>query len=463
MYSTRVSSPRVIYPKLAKPNTFTRKSNHFRNSYGSSLTNDDQQITFALEKLELINEIRDIKRDIAAYEQTLRDKEEVYDKQMEKTLKDPYNRVYDDDQKKEVEKFNKNANQVQVPQSNIEELDTQIQFFKTLFSEESLVKIQDEVFGQKQIHNDLLNDIQTITENNELLLCDIEGTGLAEKIQETMDLKSLTQNYQQEIKTLRQEGKDLMEEASELQKNDPIDKNKKQLVLLNNVLQRVQRRRILRERDANEASKRKEVQKTISQDVKNDISQEKKREQKERQKLKEIKENSNFNSHEMMPIDTIKSPRNKKRKEEADEGDTTLFEITQQQNNYVEEEVHEPNEENTYEDDDHYRRRRAEKHPSEDEECDHEHNICIFNDPDHPHHHKRSPSENDENFYDEDYPNPPDGVEYHEHYNDNQNEYDIGSDNENHNDKDSHNSEQSNHNSQNDNDQAPEDPYDNDN
>ena len=454
MYSSRVSSPRVIYPKLNKPNAYSRKSNQIRHSYGSSLTYDDQQLTFAFEKLDLITEIRNIKRDIAAFEQNLRSKEEIYDKQMEKTLKDPYNRVYDDDEKKEVEKFNKNASQVQILQSNVEELDTQIQFFKTLFSEDSLTKIQDEVFNQKQIHQDLLTDIQTITEDNELLLCDIEGNCLADKIQETIELKSLTQNYQQEIKTLRKEGKDLMEEATEIQKNDPIDKNKKQIVLLNNVLERVKRRRILKERDANEISKRREVQQAISKNVKEDITNEKKAKQKEKQKLKEIKETSDFNSHTLMPIDSInRSPRNKKRRDETEEGDTTLFEITQQQNNYVEEESiddqnsqpREEDPENDYSNSHHHHYKSSNQHSSEDEGCDHENNICIFND---ENHNKRSPSENDENFYDQD-----------PSYSENHNEYDINSEpNDNQGSYSNHSRNASSHNSDQESIQNP--PYD---
>ena len=339
MISSRISVPRYNSQKLPKIPYSARKSINFQKVNENNYSNDDQQTTFALEKLDLVNEIKQIKKDIEANSKVLRKKERIYNKKMDKALKDPYNRTLNSEDKKEVEQFNQNAGKVQMLQSNIEELDTQIRFFKSLFSEDSLTKIQDEVQAQKRIHSDLLADIQSLTEDNELLLCDIEGQCLAEKIQRMMEYKSLEKKHKDEVKGLKKEGRKLMKEAEEMQKNDPIDKNKKEVVLLRNQLMKLQRRRSIKERDSNENSKRKEVQMAISKDVHNDIRQEKIREKKEKQKLKEIKETTDFQSHTMMPIETFsRAPRNKKKNIKQDEGDTKLFEITQQQDNYKEEE-----------------------------------------------------------------------------------------------------------------------------
>ena len=341
MISPRISQPRFYQPKLRNIQYSARKSLNLRNSNENIYSNEEQQMTFALEKLDLVNEIKQIKKDIEVSSNTLRKKEKIFDKKLDRTLKDPYNRTYNNEEKKEVEQFQQNASKVQVLQSNVEELDTQIRFFKSFFSEDSLTKIQDEVQAQKRILSDLLSDIQGITEDNELLLCDIEGQCLADKIQQTIDLKALEKKHKEEIKKLKKECKELMKEATEIQKNDPLDKNKKEIILLKNKLMKLQRRRSIRERDQYENNKRNEVQKEISKDVREDIKQDKIRDKKEKEKINRIKETSDFNSHNLMPIESYnKSSINEKHKygEEEYEEDTTLFEITQQQNNYKEKE-----------------------------------------------------------------------------------------------------------------------------
>ena len=329
--SVSPSSTRTFCPRFRRTGSRRLQKKIMYNPYIYS-SNDEMILDLYQQKQELVNELKVLSKEVDNLKVELEKSEIEYEQEVEKTTKTSNcDKTLTKQEKIDLEKFEQNATRVSAAQANVEELEMQVKLMKSLFSDENLEKLRQEVEKQKYEHECVLGEIQNITEETELLLLNLNSDQISEKIQDTMAMKSLVKHYKTEIKTLDQEGKELMREAKELQENDPIDNNVKKLQILRESLKRIQNKRAIHERNVTSKEKRNMEFEAVVDTMNKAIEDDKIKTKRERERMAYIKENTDFNAHTMMPLETTIKWKETK-------NDENFFEITQQQENIVPEE-----------------------------------------------------------------------------------------------------------------------------
>ena len=109
-------------------------------------------------------------------------------------------------------------------QGEVDEIDQQITFFRSLFTKENRDQIGTEVEEQKREVVHLKAQIQDITLDSELIFSSNEWEEVKKREQYMNIMKETIKEHNAELKQLRKEGRKMMSEAKILQqKKDPIE------------------------------------------------------------------------------------------------------------------------------------------------------------------------------------------------------------------------------------------------
>ena len=297
------SSNRKERVKRSPRNSNIRRSK--RRAKSSQYDDFDDETTKIDQKFRLLQEINQIKSDIDELNEIF--EEQIIKQKIEQNKELRYQRKYKPELAAQIEEYTELPNRVLSLQDTINELEQQISFFSSLYSKENLQKIQQEVDEQKVDLTYLKSKIEDISLDSELTFTSPEWAE-AEKRMHYLDvLKESEKHYKQEVKTLRKEGKELLQNFIENGKvQDPVEANQIELAQLETKLRALQN---------SEEMKKIELEKT-----KSDF-------EKKQMLLQSI--NGTPKRSSSKKTDTQKNPDNC---EQVQDGDSSIFHITQNKN-----------------------------------------------------------------------------------------------------------------------------------
>ncbi|EAX99752.1 hypothetical protein TVAG_367440 [Trichomonas vaginalis G3] len=233
-----ISSPRRIMPPSVQAPRQFRSSG--RAPYVRNHTDPNYEDPYDLwqQKQTLINEMRAIRAEISQLNVEYQDISQYCKDVMEETISN--SREYTDKDRDDMKDFAEKSQKRETLQNQVQELETQIQFFKSFFSDDNLEKLKTELEDQTLEMHTLTEYLESLTADRELILSELESSSLEQRIQDNEKLKSLQKHYKQEIKQLKLEAKELVEAVKLVQKSDPIEANQREVERLKAELTRYQ-------------------------------------------------------------------------------------------------------------------------------------------------------------------------------------------------------------------------------
>ena len=324
----------------ARSKTFTPKIRKSLKRRKIDLNQDTEEETnrFTL-KFQLVTEIQDLQKELAILRQ-------IYNQQLlnyeEKTQKEiSYQMKYKPSLTQKTKDQHELPFRVCELQGEVDEIDQQITFFKTLFTREKRDQIGSEVEEQKREVVHLKAQIQDITLDSELIFSSKEWEEMKKREHYMNTMKEAIKEHNNELKQLRKEGRKMMNEAKILQqKKDPIEEKIIEINKLNRRVENLKKQKEKKNEELDELKKNFEEKMFIISSFK-DSSSSSPRKEKRKQKEKPRKTYQQENDEKEQQNEEEKYERkdhyyyqyqqNDEREPEETE-DSTIFQMTQNKN-----------------------------------------------------------------------------------------------------------------------------------